>query len=147
MTDPMYNPSGRWQRWRTHAVVLLIAGFVWFPLAEMLPLMAARKVLGQPPAVVKALVEVGISLWLVGAWKLYRRYGERSPDTQMPLDRALPEWGGGLAFGFLLFSVMTGVVALLGGFSVQGVRGMGDLWPMLGMAALSGMGGRSCFAG
>jgi membrane protease YdiL (CAAX protease family) len=147
MTDPNPARPSRWHRFRAHAAVLLVAGFIWFALAEMLPLMGARKLLGQPPAYVKALVEIGISLWLVGAWKLYQRYGERAPDTQMPVSRALPEWGAGVAFGFLLFSAMTGVVALLGGFSVQGVRGMGDLWPMLGMAALSGMGEEIVFRG
>jgi hypothetical protein len=133
MTDPNPARRSRWHRFRAHAAVLLVAGFIWFALAEMLPLMGARKLLGQPPAYVKALVEIGSPL-AGGRVEIVPALGERAPDTQMPVSRALPEWGAGVAFGFLLFSAMTGVVALLGGFSVQGVRGMGDLWPMLGMA-------------
>ncbi|MFN5782190.1 MAG: lysostaphin resistance A-like protein, partial [Novosphingobium sp.] len=45
----------------------------------------------------------------------------------------------GLAFGGGLFAIMTGIVALLGGFEVLGLRGLGALWSMLALAVFSGV--------
>jgi membrane protease YdiL (CAAX protease family) len=152
MNDPDFTvktsvPS-RWQRFRAHAGTLLVIGFVWMALAEVLPMVALRKLLGAHPGEgVKTLVEIVMALWLIAAWKLYKRFGERAPDRELPLRGALPEWAGGLLFGFLLFSGMTGVVALLGGFSVQGVRGVGTLGAMVAMAAISGVGEEIIFRG
>lgn len=51
---------------------------------------------------------------------------------------AARELGLGLLAGFLLFSLMTGIVAMLGGFEVLGLRGQGSLWAMLALAVTSG---------
>lgn len=44
----------------------------------------------------------------------------------------------GILIGGALFTLMTGIVALLGGLSVEGVNGIGALWAMLAMAVTSG---------
>lgn len=71
-------------------------------------------------------------------WKALKRWVERAPDTEMPLARLPAELSAGLLFGFLLFSTMTGIVAAFGGFEVLGLRGTGQIWPMLAMAVTSG---------
>ena len=83
-----------------------------------------------------ALVLAGL---IVGLWKLLRRWLERSEDGEFAFAGAAPELSAGLAIGFVLFSVMTGVVALLGGFEVLGLRGIGALWSMLSLAVFSGV--------
>jgi membrane protease YdiL (CAAX protease family) len=88
-----------------------------------------------------------VALWLIVAWKLYKRWVERSADTELPWAGAGREWAAGLAFGVLLFSAMTGVVALLGGLTVTGVGGVGDLAAMVAMAAISGVGEELLFRG
>ena len=91
-----------------------------------------------------ALVLAGL---IVGLWKLLRRWLERSEDGEFALAGAAPELGAGLAIGFVLFSVMTGIVALLGGFEVLGLRGMGALWSMLSVAVFSGVFEETLFRG
>ena len=97
-----------------------------------------------PLQFVGALVLAGL---IVGLWKLLHRWLERSEDREFALARAAPELGAGLAIGFALFSVMTGIVALLGGFEVLGLRGMGALWSMLSLAVFSGVFEETLFRG
>ena len=152
MTDhaAVVSPAAlpRWRRVLAHPGALLVIGSLWVLIAEVLPLLAARKLFGaHPPEAVQAAVEIGVALWLIGLWKVYKRRVERSADSELPFTGALPEWGAGLAVGFLLFSAMTGVVALLGGFAVLGLRGVGNLAAMLGVAALSGVSEEMLFRG
>ncbi|MFM5894245.1 MAG: lysostaphin resistance A-like protein [Novosphingobium sp.] len=79
-----------------------------------------------------------LAVVLVLTWKALQRWLERRPDREFALSGAGRELGLGLLAGFVLFSVMTGIVALLGGFEVMGVRGQGALWAMLAMAVTSG---------
>ncbi|WP_068080170.1 CPBP family intramembrane glutamic endopeptidase [Novosphingobium rosa] len=137
----------RWRKVLLHPGSLLAIGCVWLALAEGVPLALAKEFWGQKGEFTGMLVELAVALWLILAWKLYRRWIERSADTELPLAGALPEWAAGLAFGMVLFSAMTGMVALLGGIEVLGLRGLGRLWAMLGMAALSGVGEELLFRG
>jgi len=84
---------------------------------------------------------------IVLAWKAIKRWLEHAPDTELPLTRLPAELPAGLLLGFLLFSTMTGVVALLGGFEVLGVRGAGQIWSMLAMAVISGTFEETLFRG
>lgn len=79
-----------------------------------------------------------LAVVLVLTWKALQRWLERRPDREFALSGAGQELGLGLLIGFLLFSAMTGIVALLGGFEVLGLRGQGALWAMLAMAVTSG---------
>lgn len=60
---------------------------------------------------------------------------------------AAKELGLGLLGGFALFSAMTGVVALLGGFEITGHRFPGQLWAMLAMAVTSSVTEETLFRG
>lgn len=71
-------------------------------------------------------------------YKAYKRWVEREPDAEFQMSGALPELAGGLVIGTLLFSLMTGIVAMMGGFEVLGVRGAGQIWTMLAIAIVSG---------
>ena len=81
---------------------------------------------------------LGLVVLLVLAWKALQRWLERRDDREFALSGADRELGLGLLYGFALFSAMTGIVALLGGFEVLGLRGQGQLWAMLSMAVTTG---------
>jgi uncharacterized protein len=90
----------------------------------------------QPVQVAAALA---IAALLVLTYKGYQRWIEQAQDRELALHGALPELGAGLLFGAVLFSAMTGIVALLGGIEVLGLRWQGNaLWSMLMIAILSG---------
>lgn len=67
-----------------------------------------------------------------------RRWIEWRANDELPLEAFGREVPLGLLIGAALFTLMTGIVALLGGFSVERINGMGALWAMLAMAVTSG---------
>lgn len=67
-----------------------------------------------------------------------RRWIERRANDELPLALFGREVPLGLLIGAGLFTLMTGIVALLGGLSVERVNGLGALWAMLAMAVTSG---------
>jgi uncharacterized protein len=79
-----------------------------------------------------------LAVAVIAGYKAFKRWVEREPDTEFPVRGAASELAKGLVFGTLLFSAMTGVVALLGGFEVLGLRGAGQIWTMLAIAIVSG---------
>ena len=81
---------------------------------------------------------LGLAVLLVLVWKGLQRWLEQRRDREFALRNAARELGLGLLTGFVLFSTLTGIVALLGGFEVLGLRGQGALWAMLAMAVTSG---------
>ena len=84
---------------------------------------------------------------IIGLWKLLHRWLERSEDREFAKVGAAKELGAGIAIGFALFSAMTGIVALLGGFEVLGLRGVGALWSMLSVGVFSGIFEETLFRG
>jgi membrane protease YdiL (CAAX protease family) len=86
----------------------------------------------------KALGAVLIAAAVIAAYKALKRWVEREDDRELNLSGAPRELGLGLLAGAALFTAATGMVALLGGFEVQGLRGTGQLWSMLAIAVLSG---------
>jgi membrane protease YdiL (CAAX protease family) len=76
---------------------------------------------------------------LVLLWKVFRRWVEGERDREYSLPGALPELGTGLLAGFVLFSLMTGLVWLLGGIEFLGVRPFAKTqfweWAALGIAS------------
>ena len=91
-----------------------------------------------------ALAGGALSVWL---YRLFARYVEGQPNGDFAAPRAVGELAAGLGFGFVLFSVMTGVVAAMGGFAVDGLRGEGDLWGMLTLGIISGLFEETIFRG
>jgi hypothetical protein len=127
------------RRFIAHPLTLLVIGFVGFIFLYALSGFAAGRVMpvhNSPVQVLIALVFAGIA---VAAYKGYKRWIERAPDHELTLPQAPRELGLGLLTGFVLFSAMAGIVMLLGGLEVLGLRGTGVLWSMLTMAILSGV--------
>lgn len=122
-----------WRHPATHAVL----GTVLFLLVYGLTMGAAASAKpwrGTPGqlAITLAGVAIGIALY-----KWFERRVERRDDAEFPRAGAMRGVVAGLAVGFALFSTMAAVVALFGGFAIDGVRGLGAFWEMASMAAVS----------
>ncbi|MFY8193591.1 CPBP family intramembrane glutamic endopeptidase [Novosphingobium sp. B1] len=109
--------------------VSLIAGLAGRAIQSVIPR-------GGPAYTLGALVTVCIA---AGAYLLGRRWLERSGNDEMPLSLMPRELSQGLVLGAMLFTVMTAIVALLGGFAIERVNGAGAIWIMLAMAISSGV--------
>ena len=98
----------------------------------------ARLVVQKSDGGFYALGAVLLAVALILSWKALQRWLERREDREFAWRKSGQELGLGLLLGFALFSAATGIVALLGGFEVLGLRGQGALWAMLAMAVTSG---------
>ena len=98
----------------------------------------ARLVVQKSDGGFYALGAVLLAVVLILSWKALQRWLERREDREFAWRKSGQELGLGLLLGFALFSAATGIVALLGGFEVLGLRGQGALWAMLAMAVTSG---------
>ncbi len=119
-------------------LTLLILGFAWITAIGIGTAQAYEQLGFARNTPEKSFGAVLMALAVVLGYKAFKRWVERAPDTELPLNGALPELAAGIAFGTVLFSVMTGIVALLGGFEVLGLRGWGQIWTMLAIAIVSG---------
>lgn len=120
-------------------LTVLVLGFVAF----MLVYLGAGIVSGRSTPAYGTPLQTGIALLCaaLAAWlyKQFSRYVEGRPDAEFSWLGAPAELGRGLATGFVVFTVMTAVVWMLGGITFEGIRGMGKVWSLLTMAILSGM--------
>jgi membrane protease YdiL (CAAX protease family) len=91
---------------------------------------------GGPAYTVGALVTVCLA---AGTYLLARRWLERIGNDELPLSLMPRELSQGLVLGAMLFTVMTGIVAMLGGITIERVNGAGAIWIMLAMAISSGV--------
>ena len=136
---PSDNPKpGLVRRIVAFPLTLLVIGFAWIIVITVGTGQAYELFGFQRNTPEKAFGAVVIAAVVIFGYKAYKRWIERAPDTELSFTRALPELGAGIAIGALLFSFMTGIVALLGGFEIIGVRGAGQIWSMLAMAIVSG---------
>jgi len=81
---------------------------------------------------------VGVPL-MIAVYVLLVRKLERRPVTELGLERAGRELGLGLALGAALFSLVIGIIALFGGYSVESVGSPLALLPPITMAVSSGV--------
>ncbi|MBU6267241.1 MAG: CPBP family intramembrane metalloprotease [Sphingomonadales bacterium] len=126
-------------RFFRHPAMLTAAGFLLFMLAYMLTGIAASsaKVLRNTP--VQLLIVLACAAGGVALYRWFERTVEKREGVEFALPGAGRELGAGLLLGFVLFSAMAGIVALLGGLEVDGVRGLGRLWSMASLAVASGL--------
>ncbi len=137
VTATTVRPSAL-RRFIAYPLTLLVIGFVWITLVVIAIGQLYERLDFPRNTPAKAFGAVLIASGAVLAYKAYKRWIERAPDTELALAGAPRELALGLLAGFLLFSAMTGIVALLGGFEVLGLRGPGQIWSMLAMALVSG---------
>jgi len=119
-------------------LTLLVIEFVVIVLAGSGFTVAAHQFIAKSDGGAYAAGGLVLAVVLVLTWKALQRWLERRTDREFALEGAVQELGLGLLTGFLLFSAAAGIVALLGGFEVLGLRGQGALWAMLAMAVTSG---------
>lgn len=122
-----------------YPLVLLVIGFLFFGILYGLTAAAATAYQPLRNTPLQSLITLACAALAVFAYKLFQRWLERREDAEFALADAGKELGLGLAIGFLLFSVMVGIVALLGGFGIDGLRGMGRFWSVLSLSIASGL--------
>lgn len=87
----------------------------------------------------RLIAAVILAVLFIVTYKGYKRWIERGPDRELEFTGAGRELSLGLLGGALLFTVMTGIVAVLGGIEIVGLRGFGMFWSMAAMAVFSGV--------
>src|SRR4029079_16567063 len=102
-------------------VLIVIEAIVFIFIGVSLEASGATKRMGLSPVGFFVVVLVG-SVVLILLWKAFRRWVEGERDREFTLPGAGKELGAGLLAGFVLFSLMTGLVALFGGIEVLGTR-------------------------
>lgn len=126
-----------------HPASLLLIGFALMVVVGGLGSVALNKLFGALDVArntpVRLIAAVVLAALFIGAYKGYRRWIERAPDRELEFVGAGRELSLGLLGGALLFTAMTGIVALLGGIEILGVRGLGMFWSMAAMAVFSGV--------
>jgi len=130
--------DGKLRRFVAHPLVLLVIGAIMVVAATIGSSALAHLVPHGPGSVWPAFGGLIVALAVILTYKAFKRWIERASDRELELHGALGELCAGLLLGFLIFSAATGVVALLGGFEILGLRGAGNIWPMIALAFVSG---------
>lgn len=128
-------------------MVLMPLGVVIVALGAVVPGMVFASLHLDPASPLKAVSGLATGICALLAYFGFRRWIEKTPREQAHPGRAAGELAAGVLAGLVLFSLITGIVALLGGFTVTGLRGMGDLWTWLAIAFSSGMVEEAVFRG
>jgi uncharacterized protein len=139
MSEFEAGPPSRLRRIVAFPLTLLVISFPAVAVVGTGVGMAWQKLGLAPNTPEKMFGAVLMAAAVILSYKAIKRWIERAPDRELEWNGALKELGAGLLTGFLLFSAMTGIVALLGGFEVLGFRGgMGQIWTWLAVAVVSG---------
>ena len=143
MSDQVPAAPSLARRIIAHPASLLVIGFILMVVVGGLGSVALNKLFGAldvarntPGRLIAAVILAAI---FIVTYKGYKRWIERGPDRELEFTGAGRELSLGLLGGALLFTVMTGIVALLGGIEIVGLRGFGTIWSMAAMAVFSGV--------
>jgi hypothetical protein len=133
----------RWRTFVAHPASRLGLGFVWltFMLGLSQVLAGTLKAL---PELLRGALQVATMLL---AYAVFERFVERRRMPELALPGALPEAGAGVVLGTLLFSAAIGLIALAGGYRVEGPGSWQSLAPMLAMALAAAVGEELLFRG
>jgi membrane protease YdiL (CAAX protease family) len=148
MSEIEASPPSRLRRIVAFPLTLLVISFPAVAMVGTGVGMAYQKLGLAPNTPEKMFGAVLMAAAVILTYKAIKRWIERAPDRELEWAGALKELGAGLLVGFVLFSAMTGIVALLGGFEVLGFRGgMGQIWTYLAIAIVSGVLEETLFRG
>lgn len=131
--------GGRFGRILRYPLVLLVIEFVGFAVLYVLAGQAGSRISALRNTPAQLLIVLACAAAAVWLYKVMCRRLERRADDTFALPGAGREYVLGLAAGFALFSAVVAAVAALGGFAVDGVRGLGRLWAMLAMGVATGL--------
>lgn len=121
----------------SHPLFLLFVGVVVLGVLYIAT-MTAAVMAGKQHEVLEPLAAL---VGAVAGWWAYRRLVrtlEQREADELGLSGAWAELAAGLALGGTLFCTATAGVAALGGFRIEGLRGIGNLSEMLAVAIFSG---------
>jgi membrane protease YdiL (CAAX protease family) len=133
------KPVGLLRRIVAFPISLILIGAVMVVLAASIMSGVVKRAAIPRDTPSSALGALLVVVTAILAYKVFKRWVERAPDRELSLGGLAIDLPAGLLSGFLLFSIMAGIVSLLGGLSVKGVNGEGQLWTVLGMAMVSGV--------
>lgn len=137
MDEPQTSKPGTLRRIFDFPATPMVIEFLAVGLVASLASALLMKVLPRE-GFVDFLGGLALAVLVTALYLACRRWIERRPNDELPLPRLARELPLGLLIGAGLFTLMTGIVAALGGISIERVNGVGALWPMLAMAVTSG---------
>ncbi|MBF7011644.1 type II CAAX endopeptidase family protein [Novosphingobium resinovorum] len=135
------------RRFLAHPLMLLPIGVVLVALGAILPGIAINALHIDRSSPLRALSGLLVGICGLLAYHAFQRWIVREPRDGVRPGRAGGELAAGVLGGVILFSLVVGAVALLGGLSIVGLRGTGDLWVWFGIAFYSGMVEEAVFRG
>lgn len=143
------QPRGWVRRIVDFPLVLIILGLVAVVLAVMLVGFVVNGLMGTAHPIGVLITNCAIAAAIPFIWRDFKRWVERVPHRDFSRQRAWAEVGGGLALGTGLFALAAGLVVLVDGYQVSGIRAPGDTqWAeILGMAIMSGVLEETLFRG
>jgi membrane protease YdiL (CAAX protease family) len=133
---------------RYPVTLIVIEAVVFIFIGGTLEASNVAKRMGMSPAGFFVFVLID-AVVLILVWKAFRRWVEGQRDHEFTLPGAGQELGAGLLTGFVLFSLMTGMVALLGGIEIVGTRPFAQtqFWEWAALAVASGLFEETLFRG
>jgi membrane protease YdiL (CAAX protease family) len=128
--------------------LIVIEAVIFIFIGGTLEASGTARRMGFSPVGFFLFVLVG-AVVLILVWKAMRRWLEGERDREFTLPGAGRELGAGLLAGFLLFTLMTGLVALLGGIEIVGTRPFArtQFWEWAALGVASGIFEETLFRG
>lgn len=137
-TEPSTPPGGIvWRIIHFPLTLIVLAALTFVATMQLTRLIHPYFPVEQPwIAIVFALVSAGL---FIATYALYVRWIERRPVGEFGLRNWYGELGGGALAGFVLFSVVIGIIALLGGYRIIGTNPLSAVLPAIAISITSGV--------
>ncbi len=139
-TEPNTPPDSKIWRVIHFPLVLLVIGFVFVMAGNVLASVLAHM---YPPLhnnPLEMLQAAAVAAIVAGAYVAFVRLIERRPVSEFGAKGWAGELAIGLLLGVALFSVVIGIIALLGGYRVIGYGTVEMLYPAIALSIFSGVG-------
>lgn len=120
----------------SHPLVLMVLALLVFAAGTAIGLFLVRQMPSRPNSPWLVANAAIIILSLLAVFGPFFRFVERTPTGLFAREGWARELLAGLAAGALIFAIIVGLVALLGGYQVTGGSGLDTIWEPLAGAAL-----------